>query len=147
MILDLASGRLIFPGGKKELKPFKKEMKKLRSNWVSDVSRRYARGGSIYKLADLFDAVIGTYIESGTAATMEMIFSLERGQDEAYEMVISASQIMSKDGASLYDPVNGGTRDPSTFLPESQEILEERQRRMASWLEANKHKKDGTPPF
>jgi len=43
--------------------------------------------------------------------------------------------------------MNPGTRDPSTFMVDSEEILAERQRRMDSWLEANKHKKDGTPPF
>lgn len=145
--MNLDSGRLIFPGGKTESKPFKKEMKKLRSDWVSRMSRRYSRGGGIFKLADLSDALIDTYIGSGTAATMELIFSLDRGQDEAYEMVAQAAQIMSKYGAALYDPVNPGTRDPSTFIAESQEILAERQRRMASWLEANKHTRDGTPPF
>lgn len=145
--MDLDSGRLIFPGGNRELKPFKREMKKLRSNWVSEMSRRYSRGGQIFQLADLADALVDTYISAGTAATMEHIFSLDRGQDEAYTMLVEATQIMSKYGAALYDPVNPGTRDPSTFMEESQEILAERQRRMDSWLEANKHKKDGRPPF
>jgi len=70
--MDLDSGRLIFPGGKKELKPFKKEMKKLRSTWVSEMSRRYSRGGQIFKLADLADALIDTYISAGTAATRSL---------------------------------------------------------------------------
>lgn len=126
-MVDLYSGRLIFPGGKKELKPFKKEIKKLRTNWVSEMSRRYARGGSIYKIADLWDALLDTYIGSGTQATMDMIFSLGWGQDEAYEMVVTASQIMSKYGAALYDPVDGGTRDPSSFMDDAQDILARRR--------------------
>ena len=126
-MVDLYSGRLIFPGGKKELKPFKKEIKKLRTNWVSEMSRRYAKGGSIYKIADLWDALLDTYIGSGTQATMDMIFSLGWGQDEAYEMVVTASQIMSKYGAALYDPVDGGTRDPSSFMDDAQDILARRR--------------------
>ena len=145
--MEFDSGRLIFPGGKEELKPFKKEIKKLRSNWVSEMSRRYAGYRGIFKLSDWCDALIETFIGSGTAATMEMIFDLDSGQDEAYAMMTQAAQTMSKYGAALYDPVNGGTRDPSTFFVESQEILAERQRRMASWFEANKHKRDATPPF
>ena len=126
-MVDLYSGRLIFPGGKKELKPFKKEIKKLRTNWVSEMSRRYAKGGSIYKIADLWDALLDTDIGSGTQATMDMIFSLGWGQDEAYEMVVTASQIMSKHGAALYDPVDGGTRDPSSFMDDAQDILARRR--------------------
>jgi hypothetical protein len=141
------SGKLIFPGDKMALKPFVKEMKRLRANWVSTMSRRYYGVRDTYRLADLSDALIDTYLEDGTAATMEMIFNLDRGQDETYEMMIEATQIMGRYGAALYNPEIGGTRDPSAFLAESQEILAERQRRMDAWLEANKHRKDGTPPF
>ena len=149
--MDFESGRLILPGGKREKKLFMKEMKKLRSKWVSEMSRRYARGGSIYKTADLCDALIDSHMGNGTDATMDLIFELDRGRDEAIGLVEDAADIMSKYGGTLYDPISGGSRDPGNFSAESQENRKERKQIWDEWWERNKHKKqpdwDDPQPF
>lgn len=52
-------GRVIFPGGKAEAKPFFKEMKKLINNWAVAMSRKYRHiQPSARRWADLADSII-----------------------------------------------------------------------------------------
>jgi hypothetical protein len=122
---DPFDGRLIFPGGRKELKPFIKEMKKLRSNWVADTSWRYRKTLrlSAWKWADLADEVIDVLIAGDTETTMAFILGLAHAQDEAYTLALDATQIMHKYGAMFYAPGGEGSQDPKAFVNESQDFM------------------------
>ena len=122
--MEFDSGRLVFPGGKKELKPFANEMKELQDNWAVEMSQQYRRvQPSARKWAALSDEIIDVLIGTETETTMAFILGLAHAQDEAYMLAMEATQIMNKHGAALYQPGGEGTRDPRSFVNESQEYM------------------------
>lgn len=128
-------GRVIFPGGKAEAKPFFKEMKKLINNWAVAMSRKYRHiQPSARRWADLADSIIDTLIDDDTETTMAFILGLENANDEAYVLALDATQIMAKHGATFYRPGGEGTRDPRNFVNESQDIMERRKKQCDEWL-------------
>lgn len=120
-------GRLIFPGGRRELKTFKKEMKKLRSNWVADVNWKYRKRirFTANQWADLADDAVDILIGSSTSAVLAFIAGLEHHevQEDVYSYVKDASRVMAEHRAALYEPGGTGTRDPADFEAEAEEIL------------------------
>jgi hypothetical protein len=140
--------QLVLPGGPKDQKRFTKEMKKLRADWVSKMSRRHGRGGpsSIASMADLHDSLIDTYVGYGTHAAMNMIFKLDQGRDEAYQAVIGADALIIRYGGKFSDPltITGVLLEPD-FAEKSQVILAEKKREY-EWWEANKRTTNPDPP-
>ena len=116
-------GRLIFPGGKRELKPFAKEMKKLRSNWVADVNWRYRKRVKFTanQWADLADDAVNILIGSDTSAVRAFIAGLDHNgvQEDVYTYLKEASRVMANYGTALYQPGGDGTRDPGDFEAEA----------------------------
>lgn len=128
-------GRLVFPGGRQEAKPFFKEMKKLRADWVVATSRKYRKlRVSTWKWAGLADEVIDVLIACDTERTMTFILGLAHARDEAYMLALNATQIMDKYGARFYSPGGDGTRDPRSFADESQEFMSREMARQEQLL-------------
>jgi len=151
--MELDSGRLVFPGGKQEFKPFAKEMKKLQNNWAVEMSQQYRHAQpSARKWAWLSDQIIDVLISTDTETTMAFVLGLDHARDEAYMLAIQATQIMHKYGAAIYRPGDEDTRDPRSFVNESQDIMARKKEEWDEWLAGadeyrKRHGVDPPPPF
>jgi len=151
--MEPESGRLIFPGGHQEFKPFAKEMKKLQNKWAVEMSQQYRHvQPSARKWAWLADQIMDVLISEDTETAMAFILGLEHARDEAYMLAMQATQIMHKHGAVFYRPGVEATLDPRSFVNESQDIMAIRKRQWDEWVEGydeyrRTHGEDPPPPF
>lgn len=140
--MEIGTGRLVFPGGKQELKPFEKDMRKLMTDFASDMARRRRRvQPKRGKWFDLANEIIDVMIGAGPETTADMVYGLDYAVEECFQLLDAALGVMEKHGVVFYEPGGDGTISTKEFADRARarvevlynERLEQARRNEETW--------------